>query len=479
MTFCYHLSRRSALVGTCAVLLTGGSRAQTSETPKWPSLTGPLSEPSKGRLIWDVSAEGYIAQEFLLLGQAAIFEPVSMADAVDMATRDHTADQGRRNFDRKRISGPQPYVTRLVVYTPADPARCSGNVIVETAHPGGGGSNLVWEQANSGFMAAGDAYVVVAHPVTLPGLAAADQGRYGKLHAQHPTQLWGMLADTAKLVRTESAALLRAARPRRVYLTGYSFTGVATSTFANYHHDESRLPDGAPVFDGYVSIANAMYVRALDVPVIRINTQSDFDSFGGVGNRMPDNDSARGRFRHYEVAGASHVFVPWPHAHSARPPQGGQIAAAAGQPAFDAERCTKEFPAGHLPNDFPLSMVTLQAFTNLYGWRDRNVSPPRADRLQLDGAGHAKLDGIGNALGGLRLTPISVPISAYGVGSGSCFLFGYRKPLGAQQCRKLYGTHAVYASRVSKVARELAQRRFISDTAVAELTDQAATSPDF
>src|SRR3569833_614263 len=193
MAFCDHLTRRSALLGSCAVLLTGACRGHANPTPKFPSLVGPLSDPSKGRLIWGVAANGYVAQEFLLLGQAAVFEPVSMADAVDMTTRDHTADQGRRHFERKRISGPQPYVTRLVVYTPADVRRSSGNVIVETAHPGGGGSNLVWEQANSGFMAAGDAYVAVAHPVTLPGLAAADAGRYGRLHAQHPSQMRGML----------------------------------------------------------------------------------------------------------------------------------------------------------------------------------------------------------------------------------------------------------------------------------------------
>jgi len=475
-----RITRRSALAGTCAILATTGLKARGVAPRSGPTLTGPLSEPSKARLVWGVTSNGYVAEEYLLSGMAAVFEPVSMADAVDTATRDNTADQARRTFDRKRLSEAEPYVTRLVVYSPADPGRCSGNVIIESAHPGGGGSNLVWEQANSGFMAAGDIYIAVAHPVTLPGLAAAVPGRYGNLSARHPSQLWGMLADSAMLARMPASRLLRGAQPRRIYLTGYSFTGVATSTFANYHHNEFRLPDGKPVFDGYVSIANAMYVRPLDVPVIRINTQSDFDSFGGVANRSPDNDAVPGRFRHYEVAGASHVFVPWPHANSAQPPKDGPIAAAAGQPKIDAAECTRSFPAGHLPNDFPLSMVTMQAFDNLYRWVDHNVAPPRVERLEVDQAGHAKLDALGNALGGLRLTPISVPISVYGVASGGfCFLFGYRLPLSAAKCRELYGNHARYMERVAAGARGLVEQRLISDYSATELSLQAQSSPAF
>ncbi len=38
-------------------------------------------------------------------------------------------------------------------------------------------------------------------------------------------------------------------------------------------------------------MANATYVRDLDAAVIRFNTQSDFDSFGGLQNRKPDSDA--------------------------------------------------------------------------------------------------------------------------------------------------------------------------------------------
>lgn len=46
---------------------------------------------------------------------------------------------------------------------------------------------------------------------------------------------------------------------RHLLMTGISFTGVATSTFANYHHRDARLADGRNIFDGYLSMENATY----------------------------------------------------------------------------------------------------------------------------------------------------------------------------------------------------------------------------
>ena len=44
-------------------------------------------------------------------------------------------------------------------------------------------------------------------------------------------------------------------------------------------------------------MADAQYVRPLDVPVMRLNTQSDFNGFGGLKNRRPDDDL----YRHYGI----------------------------------------------------------------------------------------------------------------------------------------------------------------------------------
>ena len=466
-----------------AVLSMGGSSLLLAAARAWPGagsssarLEGPLAEPGKGLLLWGVDANGYLAEEFLMRGAADVYESVSMADAVDTNTRDNIADQAQRTFPLKLAAAARPYCTRLVVYRPAQASRFSGTVLMEPTHPIAGGTNIVWRDINAFFMDRGDAYVAVQHPATLPGLAQADTARYGSLSAVHPSQLWGMLADAGRLVKGAKPVLLGGSRPRRLYMTGYSFTGVATATFADYHHDGTRLPGGAPVFDGYMPMANAMFVKPLDVPVMRLNTQSDFDSFGGLNNRAPDS----ARFRHYEVAGAAHVWTERPQAGEAVPPKGPPIAPPPGQPHLDPASCFTQFPAGYKPNDFPLNLVMTQAFVNLYDWVERGMAPPPSAHIEIDAQGQTRVDANGNALGGVRLPEVSVPSATYGVAQGTlCFLFGYRLPFDASKLKQLYGNKDTYVAKVAEAAKQLVAQRLIQQKGAEELTRLAGLIDPF
>jgi Alpha/beta hydrolase domain len=471
------VDRRMVLLAGCSSLIALATRVRSAPKEAVAKIEGPLPEPGKGLLIWGVDANGYVAEEFFLRGTADTFESVSMADAVDTNTRDHAADQAKRSFPLKRTAAAQPYCTRLVVYRPAQASRFSGTVVMETTHPLGGGANLVWRSINPFFMERGDAYVAVQHPATLPGLAQADSARYGALKAVHLSQLWGMLADAGKLVKSHAATpLLGGARAHRLYMTGYSFTGVATATFADYHHDRTRLTGGAPVFDGYLPMANAMYVKPLDVPVIRLNTQSDFDSFGAVANRAPDS----AHFRHYEVAGASHVWEEKPLAGAAVPPRGPAIAPPPGQPHLDPSSCFAQFPAGYKPNDFPLSLVMTQAFVNLFAWVEKGTVPPASAHIEVDGQGKTRVDEHGNALGGLRLPEVSVPNATYGVAQGTlCFLFGYKLPFDADKMKRLYGNKESYVAKVSDAAKQLVAQRLIEQKGADEITRVAGLTDPF
>ena len=250
-------------------------------------LLGPLTDTAaKGIMVWNVAAVGYVAEEYFLSGRTNIYRPVSMADAPDVASRDNVKDLGARDFTRQVLKADQPFTTRLIVYRPNEVRDFSGNVIVESLHPAGGGSSLAWNTLHGFFVANGDAYVGVQHPLTIAGLKAADAARYGALTADDATQLWACWPKPAP--RSKSVAPgspLRGYGVRRVMLTGYSYTGVATASFANYHHHETRLGDGRNVFDAYLPMADAQFVRPLDVPVMRLNTQSDYNGFGGLNNR--------------------------------------------------------------------------------------------------------------------------------------------------------------------------------------------------
>lgn len=462
------VSRRTLLIGGSVLPLL----AKAAPRPALPKIIGPLSDTAqRGAVVWDASALGYVAEEYVISGEADLTEPVTMADAPDMSKRDTPADLGRRDFKLITTAKARPFITRMIVYRPADRARASGRVILESLHPSGGGRPTVWSFMNGFFLARGDTHISLQHPLTIPGLAAADPARYGTLRAEHPSQIWGMLKAAALLIRAGGERNpLRDQRVDHLVLTGYSYTGVATATFANFHHDRARLPDGRPLFDAYLPMANATYVRPLDVPVMRMNTQSDYSSNGGFRNRRPDD----ARHRLYEIPGAAHRRA------EIKPSQPFAIAPIllpdAIQPGHIArpDACQAGFPSGSRPNDFPLYGYAGACFANLYDWIEKDLAPPPGAWIECDENGVTRLDPLGNALGGVRSPELDVPAGLYGTGTGSCLLDGYVQPLPTDKLRVLYGDPGTYRLRVAAAAEKLVQERFLLPEAAADARGRAA-----
>jgi hypothetical protein len=193
------------------------------------------------------------------------------------------------------------------------------------------------------------------------------------------------------------------------------------------------------------------------VPVIRLNTQSDYNGFGGLNNRRPDDD----RYRHYEIAGASHVAIA-PPADRAVPAAPSKLSAAPGQPHFSAAECQAGFPKGSRPNDFPLYLVQAALFANMYAWLNEGKAPPPSAYIETNADGSTLLDEWGNAKGGVRLPQVSVPAATYGVGStAACLLFGYTDPFPAARSRMLYGDRDKYLARVQESIDGLLAKRLI------------------
>jgi len=475
-----NVSRR-ALMGAAAAAAALALAPRPVFAASAPTVSGPLADShAKGVYVFGVEQQGYLAEEYLMSGLADVYETVDMADAIDFSGRDNAADLGRRTFERKLIAADRPYVTRLILYRPKDPARFSGNLVIESIHPSEGGSAAVFGPMNAFFLGNGDAYCLVQHPVTIPGLKGTAPDRYGRLSAAHPTQIWGMLRDAGLVLRRRAAGPMTGYRLRRAYLTGYSYTGVATATFANFHHAAARLADGAPVFDGYLPMANATFVRPLDVPVMRMNTQSDFDSFAGLHNRLPDSDAEGSQRRLYEVAGAAHVRAPLKLAGAALPAVFSvPVPTAAGQPHNPGAACYASFPKGSTVNDMPFPLAAAAMFTNMYAWRDHGVAPPRAPLIETTADGATRVDADGNAVGGLRLPPMSVPVATYGVGRGECMLFGYALPFDAEKLRARYGHKPAYVAQVRAAAGTLVQQKLLLNDGAALIVTQAQQFPDF
>lgn len=434
-----------------------------------------------GTLVWGVDQLGYRSEEYLLCGRADTYAPVAMADAPNMLERDTPQDMARRSsYARPVLRAQAPYCTRIIVYRPLDATRLSGRVVVETAHPLQGGLAIVWSQISGYFAEHGDVYIGIAPPPTFSSLKGSDPVRYARLAAADPTQLWGMIAQLGALVKTGALPGLPARRVRTLLLTGYSYTGVAASTFADFHHAGARLADGSPVYDGYVSMANSMYVRPIDVPVIRLMTQSDFNSFGGLNNRRDDGDALGDRFRLWETTGASHMNAapsiepgarPWvPVRPIIEPPN---------LPKFPVSDCQRDFPEGFEPNTLPLSYLMVSAFESIDRWIHGGAPPPRAPRIETDASGLPKLDADGNALGGVRLPEIAVPAATYGTATGACFLFGYRKPFSAERLRELYGTREHYLARLSEAAQAQVAQGWLREREARAIEAAARQIPPF
>src|SRR5687768_11110812 len=124
--------RRSGSLALAAMLVATAVSSATSS----PQIRGPLPDTAtKGVLAWDVADARYVAEEFLVSGTADVFIPVAMADAPNMRVRDNVHDMRQRDFTVRRLQKHHPYPTRLIVYRPAQAARFSGNVVVQTLHP--------------------------------------------------------------------------------------------------------------------------------------------------------------------------------------------------------------------------------------------------------------------------------------------------------------------------------------------------------
>lgn len=408
--------------------------------------TAPETTDSPIQMKYDVEQQGYVVEEYFISGQADIYESVTMADSMNREDQDPTKSMARRDFNRSVIKEDVNYTTRILVHRPKDPAKFSGNVVIETVHPLDNGVLAVWVTARPFFLDNGDVYVGVQHPATFTALKKFNEKRYSALNMPDFTQLWGSLAQIGALLKSDKVINpLHGFNVRYLFMTGISYTGVATATFANYHHISAKLTDGQNIYDGYVPIANAMYNRPLDVPTIRIMTQSDYGTLGGLGNRRPDSDEPGSQYRLYEIPGAP---------HAARPPK---------------------LEPGEMPSDFPNGIFYGVSFKNLYNWVRGGASPPKGKYISTDANGNTKLDKHGNALGGLRSPYVDTPIAKYGVKG----LLGYKIPFDPAKKKSLHGSHENYFMKVEEATGKLIWRRLILPAGATAIINQAKNSEKF
>jgi len=341
------------------------------------------------------------------------------------------------------IANGLPYTTRIIVRRPQRVGRFSGTAVAEALHSGG--RSLIFEWSRVSILTRGHIFVEIVHsPANIALLQAFNAQRYASLNVS-TGQTNEIIAQVGRLIKSDA----RPFRRYRVQRTTLMGTSASSGTVRNYlpAHALLRLPDGGPIFDGFLltSTNGNTPLPIVDVPMIQMPTQTEVHTWAeaGIAYRRPDSDDPGNRFRIFEVAGMPH--------NNARD-----------IPFFFTDPCT-------LPiTDFPAGAFTALGLNYLIQWIADDIAPPHAPYIEVDqdpsnDGSFLALDEFGNARGGVRNVWVDVPIATYGVfGVGKvptsdrlCLLIGTEVPLPDETLSALYRDETQYVRRVNRRLREL------------------------
>jgi hypothetical protein len=461
---------------------------------------------------------GYEENEYFVSGRAKLYEYTATGVRVVAPCPASAGAFGCRNI---------PYTTRMLIKRPIDPRRFSGTVVIEPLNPSSGYDIAnVWDRSWPYFVGQGDIFVGwTSRYAAIDALKQFEPRRYAPL-------TWGQNSAVDDGITFDIAAQIGALfklngpgspthglRVRHVFEAGFSQDGEFTFTQADVFNAIDRLPDGGPVYDGYVpggtigpsdinfgltpagSLSpgdqrNRMQPR--DAPVIQINTETEVALLGvptGLAYRRPDSNAHNDRYRLWEVPGASHIsndLGSSPTTEQRDLAELERIPLAALPPAG----CTHQqlvngpwvgVPGTVDPNTYPFGNVANAAFADLTKWVDHGTLPPRAARIQVTDtrSGTVARDRFGNALGGLRTPFLDVPTTTYSPTdsvshdtelSGLCFLIGYNTPFSHTTLHSLYRSHTDYVARAASESSKLVKQGFWLPADAKQVVEQAANA---
>jgi hypothetical protein len=144
------------------------------------------------------------------------------------------------------------------------------------------------------------------------------------------------------------------------------------------------------IYDGFMPTSNGSQIAPVDVPIIQVPTQHEFER---VATAQQDGDAPGSQFRVYEFAGLGHLD-------------------SRNNPRFTQADCANPL------SNFPLEAYMSVALHHLLTWVDKGVAPPKAERVLLDrntvnDGSLMVLDEHGNPRGGIRNPYVDVPVAKF------------------------------------------------------------------
>jgi hypothetical protein len=383
----------------------------------------------------------------------------------------------------------KPYTTSLLVRKPKDADKFSGVVAVETLHAQG--AIPLWGLREV-LMPGGHGWVMVASQRSaLEAFVKKSNGaRYASLQipAAAGTPANPMASNPqdaiSQQIMTQVGALLRSNASsgpfagmtvKHLVMGGSSQTGMTTLRYIQQSHSRARLPDGKPIYDGYLpmeAFANGP-ISGGDAAVIHVVGEGDFGLFRalthGTGYAIrSDSDAPNDRYREYEFPAASHV-----------PTRG------ISDPKVIFATLDNVMKAGEHLSQFPTAPFYRATLVNLIDWVTKGVSPPKALPIEMS-EGEIVRDQFGNAKGGVRTPYVDLPMVRYIASAPTDDnsnmarrMIGLQEPIATQQLRSLYKSPADYLRRFNHEVDRLVAQRWLLQEDGAQLKLEQTKLPPF
>jgi hypothetical protein len=341
-------------------------------------------------------------------------------------------------------AGDAPYETRLVIRRPKDPRKFSGLVVAEAMHPAGAAHAFEY---NSLYLMDEGHIAVEIDTQGADQIAQYNPERYGFIKLNN-NQTSEILAQAGALIKSPQSPIANMGL-RKMVLWG---TSASSGILVNYlpSHKVFKLGNMANIYDGFMPTMNGSTIRPVDVPMIQVPTQREFQS---VATAVQDSDALGSQMRVYEFPGMAHLDS---RNTTAR---------------FTQEDCI------HPLSKFPIDAYTSVALHHLFQWVDKGIAPPRAPRVVMDmfmdnDGSLMQLDENGNAVGGIRNVYVDLPTFKYtminepnpnstGAGLGRmqtpllCSLSGWQTAISQATLKQKYGSTAEYVRKVEARLQEL------------------------
>jgi hypothetical protein len=420
-------------------------------------------------LNFDLGSVGYQQAEYFLEGTASAFTNVGEL-GTDGAWAAEPGEQAA-------------YKTRIIIYSPIDPADFNGNVLVEWLNVTAGFETPPsWGTGQLEMRRGGSVWIgVTAQLIGIEGsdrglvplhLKAVEPERYGSLTHPGDSFSYDIFSQVAQAIRNPMEIdPLGGLVAEHLIAYGESQSAARLATYVNAIHPLYNTFDGYMIHsrgDGSSSLSQepqvsiptpeAPMVRTdLNVPVMTFETETDVVFLEFVKARQPGTDM----IRTWEVAGTAHgdyyTFV------SGRDDD-------VGAPVF-ASVIEEPSILGFITCDKPMNngphhYIFNTAVRALNDWVATGKAPVNSPQLVTnDDNSDYVYDDLGNALGGIRTPYVDAPSAILrgepNTGNGFCRLFGTTALFSAAQMASLYVDEAGYVDAVTKATSDALEAGFL------------------